>query len=211
MDEEEDLRGGGRKRDRPDSTFRGRGGGSGPNRRDQENRPEYEVPRGGYFFLHDDRDGGFGMKRQRTWGTEATSRSRVDIADKWTHDKFEDDAREDNDARRSDASGSRRGEIRFARGGTEAAEEGGLSSSRRGRSDRDDSNDEEEEQHTARRFAERESRDNSDEDDDGDEDRDESRNNNNASDNRDEDGHTVETSAPKDSEEASSSLLDEMV
>ena len=51
MDEEEDLRG--RKRDRPDSTFRGRGGGgsSGPNRRDQENRPEYEVPRGGYFFL----------------------------------------------------------------------------------------------------------------------------------------------------------------
>jgi hypothetical protein len=51
MDEEEDLRGGGgRKRDRPDLTSRGRGG-SGPNRRDQENRPEYEVPRGGYFFL----------------------------------------------------------------------------------------------------------------------------------------------------------------
>lgn len=208
MDEEEDLRGGGgRKRDRPDSTFRGRGGGSGPNRRDQENRPEYEVPRGGYFFLHDDRDGGgFGMKRQRTWGTEATSRSRVDIADKWTHDKFEDDVREeDNDAKRSDASGSRRGEVRFERGGTEAAEEGGLS--RRGRSDRDDSNDEEEEQHTARRFAERESRDRTDdEDDDDDEDKYGSRNNNNnGNDNRDEDGSTVEASTLKDS------LLDEMV
>jgi hypothetical protein len=60
MDDEEELRGGGsgsgsggRKRDRAFGTdshaLRGRD--SAPKRREQENRPEYEVPRGGYYFL----------------------------------------------------------------------------------------------------------------------------------------------------------------
>jgi hypothetical protein len=130
-------------------------------------------------------------------------RSRVD-SDRWVHDKFvEEDARGDN------GSANDRGEIRFERGGVEAAEEGGLSSSsRRDRRDRDeegDNNDNDNDANTNnRRFSERDSREASDDDADEqqEEDRDEG---------RQADGGETLAAEKQSDEAASSSLLDEMV